>query len=60
MRDKDEIICHCEEVTYQTIIKAIHGGATTIEAIGNTTKAGITCGYRIEELEEILEEELNK
>ncbi len=59
MRDKDEVICHCEEVTYETIIKAIQAGAHTVEAIGDLTNAGITCGYCIETLEEILEEELN-
>ncbi len=60
MRDKNDIICHCQEVTYDTIINAIKNGAHTIDTIGDATEAGITCGYCIEELEEILEEELNK
>jgi len=60
MRDKEDIICHCEEVTYGTILEAIQNGATTVEVIGDITEAGITCGYCIEEIEEILEEELTK
>jgi len=60
MRDKDEIICHCQEVTYETIVNAIKNGAHTIDAIGDETEAGITCGVCIEVLEEILEEELKK
>jgi len=60
MRDKDEVICHCQEVTYETILEAIKNGATTVEIIGDITEAGITCGSCIEDIEEILEEELNK
>ncbi len=60
MRDKDEIICHCQEVTYEEIVKAIKNGADTIEKIGDATEAGITCGTCIEDLEEILEEEQAK
>ncbi len=59
MRDKADIICHCQEITYETILEAIHNGANTVEVIGDITEAGITCGSCIEELEEILEEELN-
>ncbi len=57
-RDPKEIICHCEEVTYDKILKAIHNGATTVEEISDQTNAGISCGYCIETLEEILEDEL--
>ena len=60
MRDKDEIICHCQEITYEEILEAINNGAHTVEEIGNVTEAGITCGSCIEDLEEILEEELIK
>ena len=59
MRDKFEMICHCEQVTYGAILDAIDNGADTIEKLGDALNAGITCGYCIEELEEILEEELN-
>ncbi|PAT01248.1 (2Fe-2S)-binding protein [Candidatus Izimaplasma bacterium ZiA1] len=58
MRDKNEIICHCQEVTYGDIVEAIQNGAKTVEEIGDKTEAGITCGGCIEDLEEILEEEL--
>ena len=60
MRDRNDIICHCQEVTYGTIVEAISNGANTVEIIGDITEAGISCGSCIEELEEILEEELNK
>ncbi len=60
MRDRNDIICHCQEVTYETILEAIRNGANTVEIIGDITEAGISCGSCIEELEEILEEELNK
>jgi len=60
MRDKDEIICHCQEVSYGEILEAIEQGANDIDAIGMETEAGITCGACIEDLEEILEEESNK
>ena len=60
MRDKDEIICHCQEITYEEILEAINNGAHTVEEIGDVTEAGITCGSCIEDLEEILEEELIK
>jgi len=60
MRKKDEIICFCQDITYEEIVKAIKNGAHTIDDIGDVTEAGITCGGCIEDLEEILEEELNK
>jgi len=60
MKDKDEIICHCQEVSYGTILEAIENGADDIDAIGDKTDAGITCGACIEDLEEILEEQNNK
>ena len=59
MRDKFDIICHCEEVTYGDILEAIDNGADTIDKLGDATMAGITCGTCIETLEEILEEELD-
>ena len=59
MRDKHDMICHCEQVTYGSILEAIDNGADTLDKLGDATLAGITCGYCIEELEEILEEELD-
>ena len=60
MRDRDDVICHCQEVTYDEILTAIGNGANTTEIIGDITEAGISCGVCIEEIEEILEEEHNK
>lgn len=57
-RALDEVICFCEEITYQEILNAIHNGADTVEAITDLTKAGLACGTCISDLEEILEEEL--
>ena len=59
MRDRDDIICHCQQITYDEILKAIQNGAQTVEVIGDITEAGIACGSCIEDIEEILEEELN-
>jgi nitrite reductase (NADH) large subunit len=56
MRDKDEIVCHCQEVTYQEIVDAFNSGADTIDKIGDVTEAGTACGGCIEDIEEILEE----
>jgi nitrite reductase (NADH) large subunit len=56
MYKDDEIICHCMEVTYQTILKAIHNGAKTVEEITFQTDAGLSCGTCIETIEEILED----
>jgi nitrite reductase (NADH) large subunit len=59
-RDKSETICYCADIDYDTILKAIKQGAKTLEDIADKTDAGIACGYCIEELEIILEEEINK
>jgi nitrite reductase (NADH) large subunit len=56
MYKKDEIICHCMEITYQVIIDAIQNGAKTVEEITNQTDAGLSCGTCIETIEEILED----
>jgi len=57
-RDLNEIICHCEEITYREILHAINNGAKTVEEISDKTDAGIACGTCIEDIENILEEEL--
>ena len=56
MFKNDEMICHCNEITYQKIIDAIKEGMITVDEIINKTTAGTACGYCIETLEEILEE----
>ena len=60
MRNLKDDICLCQGVTYETILNAIKNGAKTVEKLHEATDAGISCGYCIEALEEILEEELNK
>ena len=57
-RDLNEIICHCEEITYKVLLNAIENGAKTVEDITDATDAGIACGTCIETIEDILEEEL--
>ena len=37
-------VCHCNEVTYGEIIKAIKEGACDIESIMDKTDAGTACG----------------
>lgn len=56
MKDPNEIICHCNQITYETIVKAIHNGANSVEEVTELTNAGIACGYCIETIEEILED----
>lgn len=51
---KNRIICHCKEVSYIDIRKAMIAGARTIEDIKEMTGAGTECGSCIEEIEEIL------
>jgi NAD(P)H-nitrite reductase large subunit len=47
------IICRCEEVTEEEILKAIHDGAMTIAGIKRRTRAGMglcqgkTCGQLV-------------
>ena len=60
MRELDENICHCQEVTYKEILDAIKNGAKTVDDLGDELEAGIACGGCIDDLEEILEEELSK
>ena len=56
MKDPKEIICHCNQITYETIKKAIDNGATSVEDITEFTDAGNACGYCIETLEQLIEE----
>lgn len=56
MRQPEDIICYCNEITYQTILEAYNKGAKTAEAITEATDAGNSCGYCIETLEEIIKE----
>jgi len=50
----DRIICHCKQVSYSGIKKAMVNGARTIEEIKEITGAGTGCGGCLEEIEKIL------
>jgi len=50
----DRIICHCKEVKYSDIKKAMVVGARTIEEIQQITGAGTGCGGCHKEIEKIL------
>ena len=50
----NRIICHCEQVSYGDIRKAMVGGARTIEEIQEITGAGTGCGNCIKDIEKIL------
>ncbi len=51
----DDIICTCYDVTVKDIKDAYANGATTLEAIEETTQAGTLCGVCIEDLESLLD-----
>nr|WP_302600243.1 (2Fe-2S)-binding protein [uncultured Cellulosilyticum sp.] len=50
----NRIICHCKQVDYITIRKAMIQGARTVEEIKEMTGAGTGCGRCIGEIEQIL------
>lgn len=52
----DEIICVCNNVTREEIVKAIEDGATTVEEVGEATGAGTVCGACINTIQEIIDE----
>lgn len=50
----NRVICHCKNVDYITIRKAMIEGARTVEEIQEKTGAGTGCGSCIGEIEKIL------
>lgn len=50
----DRIICHCLNVSYVDIRKAMIDGARTLEEIQEITGAGTGCGACTDKIEEIL------
>lgn len=50
----DRIICHCKQVSYIDIRKAMISGARTVDEIKEITGAGTGCGRCISEIEKIL------
>lgn len=54
MSDED-IICTCFDLTVKDIKDAYANGATTLDAIMETTQAGTLCGACISDLEELID-----
>lgn len=50
----NRIICHCKQVSYGDIRKAMVGGARTIEEIQEITGTGTGCGNCIKDIKKIL------
>lgn len=50
----NQIVCHCKQVSYGDIRKAMVGGARTVEEIQELTGAGSGCGNCIKDIEKIL------
>lgn len=50
----NRMICHCKQVDYITIRKAMIQGARTVDEIKEMTGAGTGCGRCIGEIEKIL------
>jgi nitrite reductase (NADH) large subunit len=50
----DRIVCNCNKVSEARLREAIGGGAVTLEALGQATKAGTGCGSCRTELTQLL------
>ncbi|TLX71038.1 cupin domain-containing protein [Labilibacter sediminis] len=50
----NRIICHCKQVSYGDIRKAMVSGARTVKEIQEITGAGTECGNCIKDIEKIL------
>ena len=50
----DRIICHCKQVSYIDIRKAMIAGARTVQEIKDMTGAATGCGRCVGEIEKIL------
>ena len=37
-------VCGCKNVSLQDVVDAVHGGADTVEKVGEVTQAGTDCG----------------
>ena len=51
---EDRIVCHCMEVSYETIKKAIEDGAKTVDDIKEMTEASTGCGGCEDEIQVLL------
>jgi NAD(P)H-nitrite reductase large subunit len=55
--DREEIICHCMEITRGEIIDAIKNNSLkTVDEVGDATEAGTVCGSCQDDIEDILKE----
>ncbi|MBP1804883.1 molybdopterin-dependent oxidoreductase [Rubellimicrobium aerolatum] len=52
--DKGRIVCACMNVGLNDIASAVRAGATTVEAIGQLTRAGTNCGSCRSEIRELI------
>jgi nitrite reductase (NADH) large subunit len=52
----DRVVCNCHRVTEQALRSAIAGGADSVAALGETTRAGTGCGSCKGELGALLDE----
>jgi bacterioferritin-associated ferredoxin len=48
------LVCLCNGVSERKVVKAIHHGASTIEEIGRSCRAGTTCHGCHDTLDELL------
>ncbi len=56
MKEKDPVVCTCNEIRQSDIEKAIREkGLKTIEEVGNETTAGTMCGGCVDEIYLMLE-----
>lgn len=53
---ENRTVCHCMDVTYEEIKKAIENGAKTVDDIKEATGASTGCGGCEEEVQAILDE----
>ena len=53
-RDCGSTVCACNNVGKTTILSAIAGGARTLNAVGDVTNAGTSCGSCRAEIQEML------
>ena len=44
LKDSGSVVCACNNVGKTTILSAIAGGACTVNAVGDVTRAGTSCG----------------
>jgi bacterioferritin-associated ferredoxin len=49
------IVCVCKRVSDRQVQAAIDGGALTVEAVGQCTRAGTGCGCCREQIQEMID-----